>query len=287
VPNDPDGAVLTAARTGIDAMRPRPFMVLASLVESAGTVTLSLGPVAGARLAFEPGQFVMIGLLGVGEVPISISGDPDESPLRLTIRDVGGVTAVLARAQVGDVLEVRGPYGTGWHVEEARGGDVIVVAGGIGLAPLRPVMMRLARERERYGDVSLVYGARTPADLLYPDDLAAWRDRGIEVLTIVDHATDTWHGHVGVVPTLVSKADIDPAGALALVCGPETMMRFSVNALLDSGVSPDRIRLSMERSMKCGLGLCGHCQLRELFVCTDGPVFTYATIAPLLGIREV
>jgi NAD(P)H-flavin reductase len=287
VPNDPDGAVLTAARTGIDAMRPRPFMVLASLVESAGTVTLSLGPVAGARLAFEPGQFVMIGLLGVGEVPISISGDPDESPLRLTIRDVGGVTAVLARAHLGDILEVRGPYGTGWHGEEARGGDVIVVAGGIGLAPLRPVMMRLARERERYGDVSLVYGARTPADLLYPDDLAAWRDRGIEVLTIVDHATDTWHGHVGVVPTLVSKADIDPAGALALVCGPETMMRFSVNALLDSGVSPDRIRLSMERSMKCGLGLCGHCQLRELFVCTDGPVFTYATIAPLLGIREV
>jgi NAD(P)H-flavin reductase len=174
VPNDPDGAVLTAARTGIDAMRPRPFMVLASLVEAAGTVTLSLGPVAGAPLSFEPGQFVMIGLLGVGEVPISISGDPDESPLRLTIRDVGGVTAVLARAQVGDVLEVRGPYGTGWHVEEARGGDVIVVAGGIGLAPLRPVMMRLARERDHYGDVSLVYGARTPADLLYPDDLAAW-----------------------------------------------------------------------------------------------------------------
>jgi NAD(P)H-flavin reductase len=287
MPNSTDGAVLTAAEPGMDAMRPRAFFVLDTTVESAGTVTLSLGPVAGATLTFEPGQFVMIGRLGVGEVPISISGDPDESPLRLTIRDVGGVTGVLARAQVGDVLEIRGPYGTGWHVEDGRGSDVIVVAGGIGLAPLRPVMLRLARDRERYGDVSLVYGARSPADLLYPQDLAAWRDQGIEVLTIVDHATGAWSGHVGVVPTLVAKAEIDPAGALAVVCGPETMMRFSVNALLDGGVAPDRIRLSMERSMKCGAGLCGHCQLRELFVCTDGPVFTYAAIAPLLGIREV
>ena len=276
-----------AARPGIpaDAMQPRPFAVVDSRPEVPGTVTLSLEPMDGERVRFAPGQFVMIGLLGVGEVPISISGDPDGAPLRLTIRDVGGVSSVLVRAALGGIVEVRGPYGTGWDVEDALGGDVIVVAGGIGLAPLRPALIRLAGNREAYGSVSLVYGARSPADLLYPDDLEAWLDQGIQVLTIVDHATDAWRGRVGVVPALIPRAAIDPARTLALVCGPEAMMRFTIPALLDRGVASERIRLSMERSMKCGVGLCGHCQLRELFVCVDGPVLDHARLAPLMAIR--
>jgi NAD(P)H-flavin reductase len=164
---------------------------------------------------------------------------------------------------------------------------VLVVTGGIGLAPLRPALLQLVAERDRYRNVALLYGARSPTDQLYPDELEQWREQGIDVEVIVDHGTPGWAGRVGLVTSLVPRADIDPARALALVCGPEVMMRYVSQALLDLGVAPQRIRLSMERNMKCGVGLCGHCQLRDLFLCLDGPVLDYPVLAPMLAVREL
>jgi NAD(P)H-flavin reductase len=268
-------------------MLPRPFCVVARRQDTVDTATLDLAPVDGPGLSFAPGQFTMLGRLGVGEVPISISGDPTAPPLRHTIRDVGGVTHMLVQAQVGDVLEVRGPFGTGWDVVDGEGGDVLVVTGGIGLAPLRPALLQLVSGRGRYRNVALLYGARSPGDQLYPDELEQWRDQGIDVHTTVDHGTETWRGRVGLVTSLIPKPDVDPGRTLALVCGPEVMMRMVTNALLDLGVPPDRVRWSMERNMKCGVGLCGHCQLRDLFICVDGPVLDYPTLAPLVATREL
>lgn len=268
-------------------MLPRPFLVADRRQDTVDTVTLALEPVGGQPLAFTPGQFTMLGVLGVGEVPISVSSDPASPVLLHTIRDVGGVTHALTQAQVGDVLEVRGPYGHGWDVTDGAPDDVLVVAGGIGLAPLRPALLQLLAERDRYRSVALLYGARSPGDRLYPDELFEWARRGIDIDVIVDQGVGEWTGRVGLVTSLIAKADVDPSRTLALVCGPEVMMRYVTAGLIDRGVSPDRIRLSMERNMSCGVGLCGHCQLRELFVCVDGPVFAYPTLAPLLGTREV
>lgn len=268
-------------------MLPRPYRLVQRRQDTVDTVTLALEPIDGAHMAFEPGQFTMLGLLGVGEVPISISGDPEDPLLLHTIRDVGGVTHTLVTAQVGDILEVRGPYGTGWGVAGGIGGDVVVVAGGIGLAPLRPAILALIAARDLYRTVALRYGARSPADRLYPAELERWRGQGIDVETIVDHSSMRWTGRVGLVTTLLARLDIEPASALALVCGPEVMLRNVAQTLVDLQVPADRIRLSLERNMKCGVGLCGHCQLRELFLCVDGPVLPYSRVAPLLATREV
>ena len=280
-------AVLEPAVPVVDVMAPRSFRVLDRRQDTADTVTLVLEPVDGVPLRFAAGQFTMLGVLGVGEVPISVSGDPAAAELVHTIRDVGGVTHVLATSRPGDVLEVRGPYGRGWEVEDGQGGDVVLVAGGLGLAPLRPAVLRVLADRDRYRQVAVLYGARTPADRLYPDELAEWLDHGLDVQTIVDVGTADWPGRVGLVTALVSQSGFDPARTLALVCGPEVMMRYVAHTLLDRHVPPERIRLSMERNMKCGVGLCGHCQLRALFVCLDGPVFDQATLAPLLSVREM
>jgi NAD(P)H-flavin reductase len=241
----------------------------------------------GRPLVFAPGQFTMLGRIGLGEVPISISGDPASPELVHTVRDVGGATHLVLQAGVGDIVEVRGPYGTGWDVQDGRDGDVLVVAGGVGLAPLRPAILALLADRARYRNVALLYGARTPADQLYADELDQWRGLGIDVQCIVDHGTSDWAGRVGLVTTLLPGADIEPARTLALVCGPEVMIRFVSRSLVGVGVAPERIRVSLERNMKCGVGLCGHCQLRELFICTDGPVLPYSAVAHLLSIREV
>jgi NAD(P)H-flavin reductase len=270
-----------------DPMRPRPFRVVGRRQDTSDTATLALEPVGGPALSFAPGQFTMLGRLGVGEVPISISGDPRTGPLVHTIRDVGGVTHQLVGSDVGDLLDVRGPFGVGWRVEDGRGGDVVVVAGGIGLAPLRPTLLQLVADRDQFGRVALLYGARSPGEQLFTDELEQWREQGIDVEVIVDHGTPGWAGRVGLVTSLVPRADIDPARALALVCGPEVMMRYVSQALLDLGVAPQRIRLSMERNMKCGVGLCGHCQLRDLFLCLDGPVLDYPALAPMLAVREL
>ncbi len=231
----------------------------------------------------------MLQAFGDGEVPISISGRPgDPDLLEHTIRDVGGVTGTLCRAQPGDVLGVRGPYGEGWGAMDGIGGDVVVVAGGIGLAPLRPTVLEIAKARAQFGRVHVLYGARTVEDLLFAADLESWAEGAdVEVAVIVDRAPTTWDGRVGMVTELIVRGSFDPARTLALMCGPEVMMRYVAVQLTALGVPRQRIRLSLERNMRCGVGLCGHCQLREFLVCVDGPVFTLAEVEGLLAVEEL
>jgi NAD(P)H-flavin reductase len=239
--------------------------------------------------SFAPGQFNMLTVFGVGEAAISVSGDPAE-PCRLvhTIRAVGPVSSALTRLDAGDLLGLRGPFGTGWPMAEAAGRDVIIVAGGLGLAPLRPVLYRLSAERARYGKITLLFGARSPADILFRHEVESWRRRlDVSIEVTVDYANSDWHGHVGVVTTLIKRADFDPLRAVAMVCGPEVMMRFAIAALGEAGVADDAIYLSMERNMKCAIAFCGHCQLGTVFVCRDGPVFRYDRVRGLLMVKEI
>ncbi len=282
-------AATAAAGAGPDPMVPVPFVVERSQKETADTFTLELLPRAGGRFAFGPGQFNMLYAFGVGEVPISISGDP-AFPQRLvhTTRAVGAVTRKMGALKRGDALGVRGPFGTRWPVEQAEGADVVVVAGGIGLAPLRPALYEILAHRERYGRVVLLYGARTPDDILYRRQLREWRgDFDLDVHVTVDRATGEWRGTVGVVTTLIPRVPFDPDHAVAMVCGPETMMRYTILELVRRGVPHSGIWLSMERNMKCGIGLCGHCQCGPKFVCRDGPVFPCADFWDLMVRREV
>ncbi len=267
----------------------RQFVVRRFGKETADTFTLQLEPQDGAPLAFGPGQFNMLYLFGAGEVPISISGDAAKpSVLIHTIRAVGSVTNLMQRLKKGDVVGVRGPYGAAWPVAAAEGSDVLIITGGIGLAPLRPALYHILRHRKRYGRVSLLYGARTPADILYRKELEKWRARmDIDVAVTVDHATGGWKGHVGLVTTLIRRASFDPPRSAAMICGPEVMMRFTAMDLIERGVGPASIAVSMERSMKCGIGLCGHCQCGRFFVCKDGPVFPYPAVERLLQTREI
>jgi len=238
---------------------------------------------------FAPGQFNMLTVFGVGEVPISHSGDPAEpNSLVHTIRSVGPVSTALTGLRPGDPVGLRGPFGSAWPIDEAMGRDVIVVAGGLGLAPLRPALYRLLGERERYGNLALLYGARSPDEVLFRREIENWRRRlDVEIEVTVDHALTDWHGHVGVVTALIPRATFDPEQAIALVCGPEVMMRFAIAALRDAGIADDAIYLSMERNMKCAAGFCGHCQFGPVFVCRDGPIFRYDRVRHLLGLKEI
>jgi NAD(P)H-flavin reductase len=271
-------------------MVPASFRVADRVQETADTWTLDLRPRHPDALPdFAPGQFAMLYAFGIGEVPISVSGDLGAGgSLVHTIRAVGAVTSALCRSVPGQDVGVRGPFGRPWPLKEAEGADVADVAGGIGLAPLRPVIYHLLANRERYGNVVVLYGGRSPAELLYPGELEHWRGRfDVQVEVTVDGAPPSWRGNVGVVTKLVPRADFDPAGAIALICGPEVMMRFTAAALEGLGVAKQRIYVSMERSMHCAIGLCGHCQLQHLFVCKDGPVFPLDSIEPLLTVREL
>ncbi len=271
-------------------MLPRSFAINRVLKETYDTFTLDLAPAQRhTGFSFAAGQFNMLYVFGVGEIPISISGDPND-PGRLvhTTRAVGTVTKVMDKLKLGDQLGVRGPYGTSWPVAEAAGHDVVIVTGGIGLAPLRPAMYELLSHREKFGSVVLLYGARTPEDILYKREVKKWRSEfDLNVHVTVDRAAGGWRGNVGVVTAMVPKAPFDPYHTIALVCGPEIMIRFTVMELRKRGVPDDKIYVSMERNMKCGIGLCGHCQVGANFVCKDGPVFRYDRIKNLLEIREV
>jgi NAD(P)H-flavin reductase len=282
--------VLSAATSAghADPMLPRIATVRRARRELADTVTLEIEPEDGP-FAFLPGQFNMLTAFGVGESAISISGDPGRpEALVHTIRAVGAVSKALAALKPGARLGLRGPFGVGWPVEGAAGQDVVFLAGGLGLAPLRPAFYRVLAERERYGNVVLLFGTRTPTDILFRHEVEAWRKRlDLEVQVTVDHARDGWHGHVGVVTTLVPRADFDPLHATAFVCGPEVMMRFGATALIDAGIPTSSIHLSMERNMKCAVGLCGHCQFGPTFVCRDGPVFPYERVRGLLNVKEI
>lgn len=273
-----------------DAMAVRPYRIQRVLSETYDTFSLELTPEDPHNgFHFMPGQFNMLYVYGVGEVPISISGDPAKpKTLVHTTRAVGTVTKRMQKLRTGDAVGVRGPYGTAWPVAEGVGKDVVVVCGGIGLAPLRPVIYHLLNNRAQYGKVVLLYGARTPMDILYWKMLEKWRSRfDIEVHITVDRGAGDWRGNVGVVTNLIPKAPFDPVNTVAMVCGPEIMMRFTALALAKRGVQDEQIYVSMERNMKCGIGLCGHCQMGPLFVCKDGPVFRLDLIKPLFTKREI
>jgi anaerobic sulfite reductase subunit B len=269
------------------------FYRVASRREDTGdTVTLELAEPDGPVRAFAPGQFAMLTALGIGEVPISVSGLGDSGGgrarlLQHTLRAVGAVTRALCAAQPGGLIGVRGPFGTGWDVASAAGRDIVIVAGGIGLAPLRPVVLTALADRSRYGRIVLLAGTRTPGDLLYADELERWRRAGVEVAVTVDHAERGWSGEVGLVTALIKPAGLAPGNSVAFVCGPDIMMRVTADALAALGIPAGRIRVSLERNMRCGAAWCGHCQLGPLLVCRDGPVVGYDQAAALMRVREL
>ena len=228
---------------------------------------------------FMPGQFNMLYVFGVGEVPISVASFRGEKLLMHTVRSVGTVTNLLTRLGVGESIGVRGPFGRGWPVAEAEGKQLLVIAGGLGLPPLRPVIEEGVARPGSFAGVKILYGARTPADLIYTHEYSRWQAAdGYDLLTTVDRGDKDWKGNVGVVTTIFPKAGIDPDRTIAFICGPELMLRFSILELVKMGVPPERIFISLERNMSCASGTCGHCQLGPFFVCRDGPVFSYPKV---------
>jgi NAD(P)H-flavin reductase len=273
-----------------DPMLPQRYRVQYVRHELPDTFTLELVPeVRGDIPPFATGQFNMLYVFGVGEIPISISGDPAKRrPLVHTTRAVGTVSRAMRALKPDDVIGVRGPFGSHWPIEQAEGKDVVIAAGGIGLAPLRSLMYHIISQREKYGKAVLLYGARTPADLLYRRELEHWRAHfDLEVYVTVDNATGSWRGSVGVVSQLIRRSPFDPQNTIAMVCGPEIMMRFTAVEFEKRGVTPENIYISMERNMKCSVGLCGHCQYGPHFVCKDGPVFQYSQVQSLLTKWEI
>ena len=278
----PDRAAVTRG-----AMTPLPYRVVRKRRENHDNWTLELDPVADAIERIGPGQFTMLYSFGVGEVPISTSGDLERGETLVhTIRAVGAVTKALCAAKTGDVVGVRGPFGNTWPVAKAEGRDLVLVGGGVGLPPLRPVVYHALAHREDFRRVSVLYGGRTPDDLLFRRELDRWRGR-LDVDVTVDTAGTGWSGKVGVVTKLIPPARFDPGDAVAFVVGPEIMMRFTARALLERGMPAERIWISMERTMRCGVGLCGHCQLGPTLICRDGPVYPYPEIAPWMEVREL
>lgn len=234
---------------------------------------------------FQAGQFNMLYVFGVGEVAISIVSDPDEPQfLDHTIRVVGRVTNVIGRMGIGDSLGIRGPFGQGWPMLEAKGKDIVVVTGGLGCAPVVGAIEYMFRRRKEYGTIKIIHGVKTPQDLLYRERFDQWRQHpDTEVLLASDEPGKTWHYHVGVVTELFDQVEVDPEKTLVMMCGPEIMMRVAVNMLSHRGLRPDGMYVSLERHMECGIGLCGHCQLGPFFLCKDGPVMRLDKILPFLG----
>lgn len=262
-------------------MIPHRYRVTKRIDDTPDTITILIEPIDDPLPAAQPGQFHMLYAFGVGEVPISVSGVHQH-----TLRAVGAVTRALRAVQPGSVIGVRGPFGRGWQVPPL-GHDLILVGGGIGLAPLRPVICHALEHRGDFGRVTVAIGARSAADLLYPDEFATWADAGITVLSTVDIPSPEWTGHVGVVTTVLPGLVSRPLATAAMVCGPEVMMRFVARALISQGLAAQAIQVSLERNMRCGTAECGHCQLGPLLVCRDGPVVTYAQAEPLLAVKEL
>ena len=276
-------------------MNPNPWVPHTAVIrdirpEISGVTTYSLAlsdPTVAANYRFQPGQFNMLYLPGAGDSAISLSGDPaNNDSLVHTIRAAGNVTRGLAALRPGDTLGLRGPFGSSWPLAECVGRDVVLVAGGIGLPPLRPLIYALLEKRRLFGRLSLLYGARSPDTQLYTSEHQAWADRGLHVQTTVDRTQPGWTGNIGAVPLLLERLrNFDPHSAVLLVCGPEVMLRFTAKAAFERGMSQARLWVSMERNMQCAVGLCGHCQLGPEFICKDGPVFRYDRIAPYLNVE--
>lgn len=263
-------------------MMPIPYHVQEKIIENGDTVTLKIQPCSPAdTCTIAPGQFNMLYLFGIGEIPISVSKvSEDDATLWHTIRSVGTVSKGFLTLQPGDMIGLRGGFGIGWPMAQCIGRDVLLIAGGIGLAPLRPTIHTLLKHRERYGQVTVVYGARSPEDQIFLDEIAQWSNASnIRFLSTVDHANTQWHGNVGVVTHLLAQHSCTPEKTIAMICGPEIMMHFSILALERLGITSEQIFVSMERNMKCAVGHCGHCQWGGDFMCKDGPVFAFSNIA--------
>jgi NAD(P)H-flavin reductase len=243
-------------------------------------------PGARPRFDFLQGQFNMVYVPGVGEVAISISSDPEDPELEHTIRIVGRTTRVIERLDVGDVLGLRGPYGSSWPLHEARWKDVLVVTGGLGCAPVSGAIDYMFRRRANYGHITLLHGVKKPADMVNHDRFEVWRrDPGTTVLLTTDQPDRAWRDRTGVVTELFELVQIDAGRTVVFMCGPEVMMRYGVSMLRGRGVPLERIFVSLERNMKCAVGLCGHCQFGPEFVCKDGPIFPFARVARFFGMR--
>lgn len=274
------------------AMTPLSYRVISRREDTRDTVTLTLWPQDPEVLLpdIRPGQFTMLYAFGVGEVPVSVSRI-DQAPgspiIDQTVRAVGAVSRVLCASGPGTTVGVRGPYGTGWEAEAATGHDIVIAAGGIGLAPLRPVIHQVIADRASYGRVSVLIGARTPAELLYQAEYGQWSAHDVQVEVTVDQASGGWPGNVGLITELIPFAEVDPARTAAFICGPEPMMRFTAQDLVLRGVPASGVRISLERNMRCGVGWCGHCQLGPLLLCRDGAVLPYEQAAPLMAVREL
>lgn len=279
------------------SMLPRRYRVTANERETADTRTLCLAPVDPPLPHFAAGQFTMVYVFGVGEIPLSISGSPlvRDEILVHTVRSVGAVSEALCRAEPGTVVGVRGPFGEGWDVRRSRGRDLLFVAGGIGLAPLRPALLEVLATRREYGFVTVIAGAKTPQEHLYRVEDESWLAGGVTVLRAVDrlpidpctYQPRRWPGAVGLVTDLLPQVRLRPERTTAYLCGPEVMMTHTGAALAQLGLRPEDVELSLERNMRCGAGLCGHCQLGPDFVCLNGPVTTYDHAEPLLAVPRL
>ncbi len=268
-------------------LAPVPAEIIEVVSETPDTKTFYFKPRAKLENP-RPGQFTEVYIPGVGEAPVSVSGTGPDGVIIQTIRSIGTLTEYLFKLGKGDLIGIRGPYGKGWPIEKLEGKDILIIGGGIGLAPLRPVIKAVEKDRSRYGRLSILYGARTPSLLLYKYEFEEYREiPNSELLLTVDHADETWTGNVGVVTKLIPEASVDPENAIALVCGPEIMMRFTVKALEERGFRENQIYISLERRMKCGVGLCGHCQVGPYFVCRHGPVFPYWMIKKYFWVDQI
>ncbi len=284
-----DTLVDQRAATAEAGMLPRAFEVLARQQELADCVTLKMAAADGEPLLFAPGQFTMLYVHGVGEIAISVSGNPAATDtLVQTIRGVGAVSRAVCKLAEGQRIGVRGPLGTAWPVERAVGKHLMIVAGGLGLAPTRPILYWALANRDRLKSIDLVYGTRSPDQILYARELLGWSNTAdLRVGVTVDLSADHWSGRVGLVTDLIPTMLRDPAETVAMVCGPEIMMRFTAQALAEAGVPQHDIHVSMERNMKCGIGWCGHCQLGPHLICRHGPVFPYPAVRDLMTVWEL
>jgi sulfhydrogenase subunit gamma (sulfur reductase) len=273
-------------RLELSLYRPQPARILDVRPMTALEKVFTLELPDGLTLGHRPGQFVALSVLGVGEAPISISSSPSRSngAFELCVRRAGDVTGALHRMQAGQVVGVRGPFGRGFPLERFYGKDLLFAPGGLGLAPVRSLINQVLDERGRFGKVTILYGAKNPAELLFQDELAEWEKRGdVEVRVTVDRPAEGWKGNVGVITTLFSKVRVYARNTVAVVCGPPVMYRFVLMELLGKGIPEGNIYLSLERRMKCGVGKCGHCQINHIYTCQSGPVFSYAEIK---GVQE-
>ncbi len=271
----------------LQSWTPEPWRVIRVREDNAEVVTLEVLPENKAyERTAEPGQFYMLYVFGIGEVPISLSSIGSQS-LHFTIRRVGAVTEALGRLKAGSVLGMRGPFGQPWPLYDGSRKELLLMAGGVGLAPLKPVIESALEQRDRWTAVHVLYGTRDPSQILYAAEAQLWQERGLNMLVTVDSARAGWTGPVGVVTKLLDQIQWQKEATLALICGPEIMMRFSADKLLQAGLDPEQVYLSMERNMKCALGFCGHCQYGSHFICKDGPVLRYDRIAGHLRIKEL